>query len=45
MNDTVSEISGQSNHLSELADSTRNASYELSRSVEAVAGHMGWFKV
>lgn len=45
MNDTVHDISEKSNQLSELADSTRCAGDELSRSVQAVAGHMNRFKV
>jgi methyl-accepting chemotaxis protein len=45
MNDTVHDISEKSNQLSELAGSTRSAGDELSRSVQAVAGHMNRFKV
>lgn len=45
INDTVQEISGQSHQLSQLAGSTRNAGAELSRSVQAISGHMNRFRV
>lgn len=45
INDTVQSINNQSDRLSELAQGTQSASYELERSVQAVAGHMGRFKV
>lgn len=45
INDTVHDINEQSDRLSELAQETRGASHELERSVQAVSGHMGRFKV
>lgn len=45
INETVHEINEQSDQLSSLADSTRKASHELERSVQAVSGHMNRFKV
>ncbi|OOV88286.1 methyl-accepting chemotaxis protein [Oceanospirillum linum] len=45
INDTVHEINEQSDQLSSLADSTRQASCDLERSVQAVSGHMNRFNV
>ncbi len=45
INDTVHDINEQSDRLSELAEGTRSASHELERSVQAVSGHMGRFRV
>ena len=45
INDTVHEINDQSDQLSSLANSTRQASGELERSVQAVSGHMNRFNV
>lgn len=45
INDTVHDINEQSDRLSELAEGTRGASHDLERSVQAVSGHMGRFRV
>lgn len=45
INDTVHDINEQSDRLSDLAEETRGASRDLERSVQAVSGHMGRFRV